>query len=138
LPAPTRTCISILAFCLVRALAAAFVFAAVIVGGVLSFAGNQRYAAQAQNRAAVGSQVFSGVVTDSQCGARHDRYPDASSAECVRACVRSGGRYVLVNGDSSYFLEGNTAELSRFAGQRVRITGRRQNDTVQVGLVTVE
>ncbi len=53
-------------------------------------------------------------------------------AECTTACVRRGARFVLVSGEKIFFLQGNTRELGKFAGQRVKIDGVREGDKIQV------
>ena len=81
---------------------------------------------------------FNGLVTDDHCGARHDMGSDMSPAQCAKACVRNGGKYVLVDGDKSYALEGNPEELGRAAGLRVMIVGSLQGDVIQVNSITAE
>ena len=75
---------------------------------------------------------FTGMITDSHCGARHKRNSGMSPAECIRACVRRGASYVLVDGDTSYILIGNDTELQHFAGERATVWGTRQEDTIFV------
>lgn len=79
-----------------------------------------------------GANTFVGIVSDSLCMARH-RSPDKSPEECTRTCVRHGARYTLVAGEKIFILEGDASELARLSGQRVRITGARQGDVIQVG-----
>jgi len=55
-----------------------------------------------------------------------------SAAECTHFCARNGAKYVLVDGEKRYALTGNTQDLSKFAGQRVTISGSRNGDTIQV------
>jgi hypothetical protein len=55
-----------------------------------------------------------------------------SSEECARACVRTGAVYILIDGDSSYVLRGDSEVVGRFAGQRVNITGTRQDGAILV------
>jgi hypothetical protein len=141
MPVLRRTWFSLLTFCLVRVVLVALLFATVVVGGVWSFAGGQTSRPRPQNlrnEAAASDQVFSGVVTDSACGARHDKYSGKNSAECVHACIRNGAHYQLVNGDSAFFLEGRMAELNRFAGQRVRISGEREDDIIRVASISLQ
>jgi hypothetical protein len=138
----------LLSYCLFRAVGVALLLATVIIGGVVSFAGGQAAKPARQNLAprsrpamqgpAEKHEAFSGVVTDSTCGARHNKFPDKSSTECARACIRKGARYVLVNGESVYQLNGRQAELSRVAGERAKISGTRHDDVIQVASVSVQ
>lgn len=83
----------------------------------------------------MGPQTFSGMVTDSNCGARHSKDGDLSSAECTHACVRGGARYTLVDGEKVFYLNGRSGQLEKAAGQRVQVRGTREGDTIQVDSV---
>jgi hypothetical protein len=111
------------------------VIAVVLVGGALAFAHGQtvkfpRKANRYQNGTTY--KPISGVITDSECGARHDKDKNMAAAECTRFCVRNGAKYILVDGDNRYELTGNTDDLSKHAGQRVTISGTRNGNTIQV------
>lgn len=125
----------LLTYCLARVLALSLVIAMVLVGGALAFAHGETVKAPRRNNIRQGGMNYrpiSGVITDSDCGARHNKDANMSSAECARFCVRNGARYVLVDGDKRYALTGNVEELSKLAGQRVTITGARDRDTIRV------
>jgi hypothetical protein len=77
-------------------------------------------------------RVFSGIITDSRCAARHSRNSGKSSAECVRACVRNGAHYVLVDDGNVYALEGDPVELDQAASVRVEVVGLLQGETIMV------
>lgn len=112
-------------------------FSLILVAGAVTFAGGQTPKMQRKNlssQESTGLENYSGVVTDTTCGARHSQQGDMSSGECARACVRNGARYSLVSGDQSYFLEGRG--LNKVAGQRVRISGTRDGDTIRVVAIT--
>ena len=83
----------------------------------------------------VAGQSFAGMITDSRCGARHQMNSDKTSAECVRSCVRNGAHYVLVDGEKLYALEGDPVQLEKLAGERVRVVGMREGDTIKVKTV---
>ena len=76
--------------------------------------------------------TFTGMITDSHCGARHMRTSHQTAAECARACFRRGASYVLVDGDRRYTLVGGETSLSKLAGERVNIIGTRQGDAILV------
>lgn len=65
------------------------------------------------------SQVIQGVVTDSRCGSRH---PQTENAQCVRACVSRGGKYVLDDGKGLYELS-SQHDAEKFAARKVRVRG---------------
>jgi hypothetical protein len=78
---------------------------------------------------------FSGLVTDSYCGARHQRHSKLTPEECARTCIRSGATYVLVNGHHRYNLSGNEESLNKLLGTRATVTGTLQGETISVSSV---
>jgi hypothetical protein len=140
-----RSALSLLGFCLITALGAAFAFALIIAGGTVALASHQHSVLQTSGdsqknlsapQAPLGpspaAATFNGMITDSYCGARHRRGSHQSSSECARTCVRKGATYVLVDGDHRYQLRGGNEVLDKLAGQRVNVTGMRQGDTIAV------
>jgi hypothetical protein len=126
-----RSWLSLLTFCASASLAAALGLALIFTGAsvVMAAAAPATAAAEEPNTAA---PTFSGVITDSQCGARHAEGSGKSPAECTLACVRNGAKYSLVDGEKKLALDGNADELSKWASQRVTITGTRSGDTIKV------
>ena len=82
--------------------------------------------------------MFAGVITDSFCQARHAPDSGKRPAECVSACLRKGAKLMLVDGEKSYLLQGNSAELEKFAAQRAKVTGMLDGTTIRVGAVELE
>lgn len=82
--------------------------------------------------------TFSGMITDSRCGARHRRNSGKASAECAHSCVRNGARYVLVDGEKIYSLAGDSAPLEKLAGERANVSGTLRDNTITVKNVTAE
>ncbi len=119
----------LITFCSVMTLAASLGLAALFAGGAATFASDPQ---QVQKNDAVAEQTFSGMITDSQCGARHDQSSGKRPADCARMCVRNGSKYVLVNGDQKNILEGNELALDHLAGQRATVTGTLNGDTIKV------
>jgi orotate phosphoribosyltransferase-like protein len=72
-----------------------------------------------------------GTVSDKMCGADHH---GKDPAACTLACVKHGSEYVLVVGkDKIYDIENQkdakiSAELSKFAGKEVTVTGDVSTD----------
>jgi hypothetical protein len=77
-------------------------------------------------------QSYEGVVTDTHCGAKHSAALGDAAAECTVRCLRAGEQFLLVDGDSSYLLEGETLALKRAAGQRVKIVGTASGGRISV------
>jgi hypothetical protein len=66
------------------------------------------------------------------CGKAH-MAKDKIPAECTRQCVKAGNGFALVVGDAVYVLHGHSAEMDKYAGQNVTLTG-----TVRANNVAVE
>lgn len=82
-------------------------------------------------------RVFTGMITDSRCGARHSRNSGKTSAECVRACLRKGSHFVLVDGEDVHALDGDPVQLDQAASVRVEVVGLLRGDTIKVKSVAV-
>jgi hypothetical protein len=120
----------LITFCSLLTLAASLGMATLFAGGAAAFASSDTD--QARHSDAIADQTFSGMITDSQCGARHDRASGKRSAECARMCVRNGSKYILVNGDQKNILEGDELVLDRLAGQRATVIGTLSGDIIKV------
>lgn len=125
--------LGLLTFCSLMTLAASLGLAVLFAGGAAAFAFDPQ---QVQKSDAVAEQTFSGMITDSQCGARHDQSTGKRPADCARMCVRNGSKYILVNGDQKNILEGNELALDHLAGQRVTVKGTLAGDTIKVSSVS--
>ena len=80
-------------------------------------------------------RAYEGMVTCSQCGARHSAASGKTAADCSRSCVHSGSQFALVEGDKTYLLDGDVAVVNKFAGQRARVTGALSGKTIVVSSV---
>jgi len=132
-----RTWFSLLSFCVLTTLGAALAFALIIAGGSVALASHQGAAAvQSQDlpheTAPHHGTSFTGLITDSHCGARHMRKSNMTSTECARACYRKGASYVLIDGNRRYTLIGGENAISKLVGERVRVTGNLQDDAILV------
>ena len=76
-------------------------------------------------------KTLNGVVGDAMCGQTH-MMKGKSDAECTRACAKEGSKYALIVGKSVYTLEGHEADLDKYAGQKVLLTGDVKGQTVTV------
>jgi hypothetical protein len=119
----------LLAFCFTTSLVVALAFAAFMTTATLAFAGSGQSAEVAP------SGDYTGIISDSMCGARHVKHPNLDSANCTRECVRTGAKYKLIDGDKSYFLQGDFAALAQFAGERAKITGTLNGETIKVSAI---
>jgi len=80
---------------------------------------------------------YTGIVSDSMCGAKHAMPGD--DASCTRECVGKGSKYALVVGDKVYTLETSEknalAALDKQAGAKVTVTGSEKDGTITVSSV---
>jgi len=90
---------------------------------------------QPARSSAVQPQAYEGVITDTHCGAKHSAAVGMAAADCTRVCVHSGESFALVDGDKTYTLQGEEGALKRVAGQRVKIVGALNGDTISVASV---
>jgi redox-sensitive bicupin YhaK (pirin superfamily) len=118
------------------ALLMAFLGAAAAAGAAVSGRGAQQLPAEPQQPAFNASeQSYEGMVTCSRCGAKHSPRMDRTATNCTRVCVHAGASFELVEAESAYVLEGNLEALKQVAGQRARVIGTRNGDTIKVDAV---
>lgn len=86
----------------------------------------------AQSSSAVEGQTYDGMITDSHCGAKHSATIGLAAADCTRVCVHAGNEFALVDGEKVYVLTGDRDALKRVAGQRVKIVGTLNGNTIAV------
>jgi len=108
-----------------------------IVGAAVVASGHPSEPPQAAALSAARQQTYVGMVTCSRCLAKHSAEIGATAADCARVCIRDGAKFSLVDGDQTYFLEGDPAVLQRVAGERIRIVGVRNGETITVASVAV-
>ena len=77
-------------------------------------------------------QVYEGMITCSRCGAKHSAALGQKAADCARACVRGGANFALVEGNATYVLDGDLGVLGRLAGQRARVVGELNGNTIRI------
>jgi len=108
---------------LATAIACALALVIAVVGAVAGAAAAESESGQASPPSAIRLQTYEGMITDTQCGAKHSAAIGKTAADCTLLCVRGGEQFILVDGDTIYLLEGDSVVLKRAAGQRVRISG---------------
>ena len=81
--------------------------------------------------ASAAPQSFTGVLSDSMCGAKH-MIPGKTDTECTRECVKANSKYALVVDQKVYALAGSLDGAPSLAGKRVQVTGEKSGDTITV------
>ena len=84
------------------------------------------------------SRGYEGMVTCTRCGAKHSAKLGQSASTCVRVCVHGEAQFALVNAESTYLLDGDLDNLKRVAGERAKVVGHLEGNTIKVQSVVVE
>jgi hypothetical protein len=85
-------------------------------------------------------QTWSGKISDSACGAKHEEAAENTGVmpdrECTQACVRGGSKYVLVV-DKQVFPIANQdfKDLATHAGHAVKMTGELKGSSIMVSKI---
>lgn len=122
--------IELLTLCAISALILAVGIATLGAGAALAFAQE----APAPDASASGTHSYSGVVTDTYCGAKHDK-ANLNAGDCTKLCVKQGAQYALVDGDTLRPLKGAIPLLDKYAGERVTVRGTLQGNTILVSSI---
>ena len=82
-------------------------------------------------------QTWTGEISDSHCNAEHEPLaegdPVLPSPECVKLCLKSGFKYVMVIGEKVYMIANqNNTDLDKFAGREVKVTGEMKGDSITI------
>jgi len=85
--------------------------------------------------AAPKQQTFVGSISDSMCGLKH-MMPGQSDKDCTLECVKAGSKFVLADTAKNKVYQLSDQEKPKaFAGEKVRVTGTLQGDTIQVSSI---
>jgi len=82
-------------------------------------------------------ETFTGVITDTMCGARHGMLKGQPDDECIKACVKGSSVYALFDGKNVLKLsdQKNSAKLS---AKRVKVTGVYNKSTKTIKVASIE
>jgi hypothetical protein len=82
--------------------------------------------------AAPKQQTFVGSISDDMCGLKH-MMPGQSDKDCTLECVKAGSKFVLADTAKNKVYQLSDQEKPKaFAGEKVKVTGTLQGDTIQV------
>src|SRR5437762_4580845 len=82
-------------------------------------------------------QTWSGKISDSACGAKHEEAAEGQGVmadrDCTQACVRGGSKYVLVvDGKVFQIANQDLKDLATHAGPAVKMTGELTGAAIKV------
>jgi hypothetical protein len=83
------------------------------------------------------AETFTGVVTDTMCGAKHTMMKDTPDEKCVQMCVKGSSEYALYDGVNVYKLSDQKAP-AKFAAQKVKVTGTLDAKTRTIKVSGIE
>jgi len=84
-----------------------------------------------------GKQTFTGMITDTMCGADHSQMGVTPVSKCVRECVKEGSKYALLVGKNVYTLSDQKTP-DRYAGEKVKVLGTLDNKTGTIAVDRIE
>lgn len=89
---------------------------------------------------AAAEQTWSGKISDSACGARHEEAAEGQGVmadrDCTQACVRGGSTYVLVvDGKLFQIANQDNKDLAAHAGHAVKVTGELKGNAITVSRI---
>src|ERR1700682_6168758 len=85
-------------------------------------------------------QTWSGQISDSLCGAKHEEAAEGQGKmpdrDCTAACVRGGSKYVLVvDGKILQIVNQDNKDLATHAGHTVNVTGELKVQAITVSKI---
>ena len=87
--------------------------------------------------AADAPRTFTGVITDTLCGANHAMMKAQSDASCVKLCVKGSGQYALFDGQNILKLTDQKTP-AKFTAQRVKVAGAYDEKTKTIKVSSIE
>jgi hypothetical protein len=90
--------------------------------------------------AVAAEQTWTGKISDSACGAKHEEAAEGQGVmadrDCTQACIRGGSKYVLVlDGKVFQIANQDNKDLATHAGQAVKMTGELKGNAITVSKV---
>src|SRR5471032_3266650 len=87
-------------------------------------------------------QTWTGQISDSACGAKHEEAAEGQGKmpdrECTQACVRGGSKYVLVvDGKVLQIANQDDTDLATHAGHTVTVTGELKGQAITVSKIAM-
>ena len=85
-------------------------------------------------------QTWTGKISDSACGAKHEEAAEGEGVmadrDCTQACIRGGSKYVLVvEGKVFQIANQDLKDLATHAGHAVKMTGELKGNAITVSKI---
>ena len=93
--------------------------------------------------ATAAEQTWTGQISDSVCGAKHEEAAEGQGKmpdrDCTVACVRGGSKYVLVSdGKVLQIANQDNKDLAAHAGHTVKMMGEMKNNAITVAKIEMQ
>lgn len=86
--------------------------------------------------AADAPHTFTGVITDTMCGAKHTMVKDQPDDQCIRICVKGAADYALYDGKTVWKLSDQKMP-AKLAGVKVTVTGIANEKTMTIKVASM-
>jgi hypothetical protein len=83
------------------------------------------------------AETFTGVITDTMCGAKHTMMKDQPDDKCIKMCVKGSSVYALFDGQNIFKLSDQT-KPAKFPAQKVKVTGTLDPKTKTIKITSIE
>lgn len=83
------------------------------------------------------AETFTGVITDTLCGASHTMMKNHPADQCVKMCTKGQYSYALYDGKTVIQLSDQKTP-ARFAARRVKVTGTLEPKTNTIRVSSIE
>jgi hypothetical protein len=81
--------------------------------------------------------TFTGIITDTMCGAKHEMMKDQPDGKCIAMCVKGSDQYALYDGKSVWKLSDQKLP-ARFSTQRVTVTGELNEKSKTIKVTSIQ
>jgi hypothetical protein len=91
--------------------------------------------------AVASAETFTGVITDTMCGAKHAMMKDQPDNQCVKMCVKGQFDYALFDGANVFKLSDQKAPAriaARTVNGKVKVTGTLDQKTKTIKVSSIE
>jgi len=98
--------------------------------------------ASGSSRTLLSESTWTGQISDSACGAKHEEAAEGQGKmpdrECTQACVRGGSKYVLVvDGKVFPIANQDNKDLITHAGHTVQVTGELKGGAITISKIVM-
>ena len=82
-------------------------------------------------------KTFTGVITDTMCGAQHTMVKNQPDDQCIKMCTKGSSEYALFDGETVLKLTDQKTS-AKFAARRVKVTGVYNEKTKTIKVASIE